>query len=642
MPANFPPVPLYPNSYDTSYTLFDVHNSVQTVTTADNTAWSQEISIKPTSSSEIWATNGFATINGELLYYDSVGYSGSGKVNVLKNCVRNLAGSNTQFNPSGTEIYSFVIAEHHNQIAQAIIQIERYLKTLPTLSIPACEEDGDCPQVSFNYNITPNTNSCGGSQLTYNLSIQGNVNNFNLDFGDGTSTTVATSGTHSYAAGANVNPVVTAGNTNCQTVVGLSEPKAPSPTSTFEIPIIVPSIPNISIPSISVPFPDISIPPLVLPYIDISPINISIAPISIGPISIPSNISLIVPSIPNISLIVPSIPNISLIVPSTAIEISVGTIDIPGSISVIADIPSIITLNGSLPNMISIIGISVISVVGLTQLSDISVAVTGLSDATMSVIGLSDPTMSVIGLSDISILCPSCAPISVIVPSIPPISVAWGPIPTLSCNVSVTCQGTSPLGMAARAEALAGNAWDDLGLPNLEVGYDVVGIPSKIAVEAPIFEKITFDTSNFPSKIIVESPNIPDRIVVEGMKEMVSEIKVKVPSELPSFKIDTSGLPKSIPIDWGDVPAKIDLNVVNMPSVISVEHDIPSTITVEGMVDTIQVQGIPDFLPIRFDNPEDRILRVEPIEVKITLDVDKITGKDEDGNSCFRLVPCHL
>ena len=666
MPARYPPQPIYPYALDTWYTLFQVSNTVETIISADNDAWSQEISIRPVTSDkeEIWATitdnngtytltaqNGFATISGELLYYDSVGLTtdpGSitslSRVNTLKGCVRNLAGSSTQFNPRGTDIRSFVIAEHHNQIAQAIIQIEKYINILNLPSVPTCPEDNNCPQVNFNYTTTATTTNtdCASTQIDYNLSIQGNVDNFSLDFGDGTSTTNATSGTHTYASGATINPVVVVGNANCQTVVGSSSLPAPTTPGTFEIPVIIGNIPDISIPSITISPPDISIPPLVLPYISMSPI--SIGPISIGDnnnISIPSTISIIAPTIPNISIAVPSaFPEISIATPSFPIEVSIGSISIPGSISITgmpstisiggSGVPSVISLDQNIPSSISIIGCcpSYISMIGCCP-SYISMIG---APSTISLVGLSNPVLSVIGLSNIS----------VVVPSFPEISVAWGSPPTLSCNVSVTCPGGSP---SMLLRSMVDDEWDDLGLPNLAVNYDVGGIPSQIEVGVPVFPKIEIDASSLPSRIILEALNMPEKIIVEGMKEMVSEIKILVPSELPVFKIDAGGLPKSIPIDWGTVPAKIDLNVVNMPSVISVEHTIPSTISVEGMVDTITVQGIPDFLPIKWNDPEDKILRVEPIDIKVSVDLGKLItdGTDDgEGQPCFRLVPCEL
>jgi hypothetical protein len=50
-----------------------------------------------------------------------------GKVNKLKRCCRNLGGKKTKANPAGIEVRGFVIAEHHNQIADAIISLENFV-----------------------------------------------------------------------------------------------------------------------------------------------------------------------------------------------------------------------------------------------------------------------------------------------------------------------------------------------------------------------------------------------------------------------------------------------------------------------------------------------------------------------------------
>src|SRR5581483_1984071 len=123
MASGFPPVPVYPAGYDDDRTLYLVYNTSETVTTADNAPWSEEIPIKPVAfdADEIWATNGFANIDGELFYYDSVGFDNNGKINKLKRCARNLGGTHTHFNPQGSEVRGFVIAEHHNQIVEAIL-----------------------------------------------------------------------------------------------------------------------------------------------------------------------------------------------------------------------------------------------------------------------------------------------------------------------------------------------------------------------------------------------------------------------------------------------------------------------------------------------------------------------------------------
>ena len=162
----FPPSPNYPTSYDNEYTLFLVYNTSETITTADNLPWDDEILIKPVAAdqNEIWADNGFANIDGELFYYDAVEKDINGKIFKFKRCARNLGGTHTKHNKIGSEVRGFVIAEHHNQLADAIINIEnfvgenfstdkntldwriRHLQSLPTIY-----DDFTCPDVSFDF-----------------------------------------------------------------------------------------------------------------------------------------------------------------------------------------------------------------------------------------------------------------------------------------------------------------------------------------------------------------------------------------------------------------------------------------------------------------------------------------------------------
>jgi hypothetical protein len=662
MPIQFPPVPLYPETVDNDYTLFLVHNTVETVITADNSAWAEEIVIKPVSPSkdEIWSDNGFATISGELLYYNSVERNANSRVVKLKECVRNLSGDKTHFNPSGVDIRSFVLAEHHNQIAQAIIQIEQWLGAIDCddtdtlnccieeLDVPDCEEDGGCVDVSFDTKIE-SEDECEGTVLSYQLSLQGNYDYFRLTFGDGTFTTVPDSGTKTYAPGMKIDPVVTVRNDLCEVMVTgvqrdeVDEPDTPILQEDITIPIVTPSIPDFTVPVIEIPTPDISIPPIVTPCIDLEPIDISVGPISIGDINIPSVISLIVPSIPNISLIVPLIPNISLIVPEIP-NISLIVPDIPNPITIIGpdfpipssislivpEIPNISLVVPNIPNISLIVPDipTLISIIGVTIPSIISVI-----DTIPSIISVIDTIPEVISVID------NLADISLIVPTIDPISVDWGEPPTLSCTVAIECPDncSTPPGILMRGME------EDLGaipLANLEVDYEFAGIPSKIIVEPPDIPAIEIDSSDMPKKIKLDAPDLPSTINVMGMMPMPSEINVNMPSKLPSLKVDASALPQSISINWGDVPSQINISAPDLPTTISIVHDIPSTISIEGLVDTISVEGFPDHIPVRLENPEDLVFRVEPIEVKITIDTDKLITQDEAGQHCFALVPC--
>ena len=129
MSIGFPPVPLYPKALDSDYTLFLVYNTSEAALASNNEAWAEEVEIEPVSaeSNEIWADNGFANISGELFYYDEVEKDSNDKVYKLKRCSRNLGGSKTKFNESGSMVRGFVVAEHHNQLADAIIKIEQFV-----------------------------------------------------------------------------------------------------------------------------------------------------------------------------------------------------------------------------------------------------------------------------------------------------------------------------------------------------------------------------------------------------------------------------------------------------------------------------------------------------------------------------------
>ena len=119
MNTGFIPHPIYPQKYDSNYTLFEVVNSTESITVLPSEQFDTTIYIKPVPADrpEVWPTNGFATISGEVLYYDEVGYDQyTNKINALKKCLRNIGNKKSQFNPAGTDIRGFVMAEHHNQL----------------------------------------------------------------------------------------------------------------------------------------------------------------------------------------------------------------------------------------------------------------------------------------------------------------------------------------------------------------------------------------------------------------------------------------------------------------------------------------------------------------------------------------------
>lgn len=615
MPSYFPPNYLYPDEIDNDHTLFLVYNTTDTIIATANPAWSDEIDIRPQTpdSPEIWADNGYATISGELLYYDAVEKNQYGKVNKLKRCTRNLGGKQTKYNPANTPIRSFVIAEHHNQLALTAIEIEKFVGTvdcqnentltccLDELITADCQDDNACPDVQFDYNIV-SSDSCEGTLIQYDITINGSFNFFQIDFGDGTSSLVPTGGTKRYAPGSVIDPFITVSNDTCEIVVtGIqrshdNEPDANQTNTPLTLNVPNFTFPEINIPNISLQDVNITIPPIVEQCIDIEPI--SFGGISIGDIDIPSTISLIAPNLNPISLIAPNLSPISLIVPSIS------------PISVIDTIPDVINIIGSIPTSISI---------------------------THNI-----PTT-------ISITSPS-------------ISVYWGVPPLLSCVVSVTCPSSSPMAFAARNatgimnpytaltdgeiesdSTVNGNTipqtnWADfIDQDQMKVDYEVGGIPSVIMVEAPNIPNIKVE-HDIPSKIELIAPNIPSVIQVMGMFELPPEIKLIAPESI-KLELDSANLP-SITVD---VPDSIKLDCTDIPSVISIQHDIPSIISVVGVPNTIQVTGIPDVLPVRFvvDEPVPVVFKAEPLEMVVKVDMQKlVTDENGEGHTCVALVPC--
>ena len=274
MPNYFPPLPVYPKNYDSDETLFLVHNTAETLTSAENLPWAEEVDIVPVAADAIeqWSSNGFANIDGELFYYDTVGYDNNGKINKLKRCSRNLGGVHTKKTPAGSEVRGYVVAEHHNQLVDAIVKTENFIgynftPDTTTLDwrirnlqrLDAIFDDFSCPDVVFDYYIT-DTNPSTGTTIRYSVTITGIFTNYKLDFGDGTYTTTATSGTHSYSPNSTIDPVVTLSNNQCtvvQTPIQRKEvlqPPVIQPTTAFEIPIpAIPNLPYLVIPSVTVP-----------------------------------------------------------------------------------------------------------------------------------------------------------------------------------------------------------------------------------------------------------------------------------------------------------------------------------------------------------------------------------------------------
>lgn len=289
MPTGFPPQPSYPIAIDSDRTLFLVFNTSEAKTVSENSAWQDEVEIEPVSASydgDIWADNGFANISGELFYYDAVERNSDGKIFKLKRCARNIGGKRTQYNSAGTWVRGFVIAEHHNQIVDATLSVENYFFELQDEiskleNEPTCTDDAYCVDVLLNVENTTDQQSsnCSGVTIDYEIVINGTFSSFDLDFGDGQSTSSAQSGTHTYAPGTKIDPVVTVISENCTVIqtplVRLETKEVPEITepTPFTIPIPqVPNFPEINIPGFDQP-PLLELPQIVFPCLDITPIS---------------------------------------------------------------------------------------------------------------------------------------------------------------------------------------------------------------------------------------------------------------------------------------------------------------------------------------------------------------------------------
>jgi len=264
MPTGFPPQPSYPLAIDSDRTLFLVYNTSEAKTTSENSAWQEEIEIEPVPAEQegdIWADNGFANISGELFYYDAVEKNSDGKIFKFKRCARNIGGKQTRHNPSGTWVRGFVIAEHHNQLVDATISAESYLMELQDEismleSEPSCTDDAYCVDVLLETReVEESSDNCSGATIEYQIVINGVFNSFNLDFGDGQSTSSAQSGTHVYAPGTNIDPIVTVTSNNCTVIqtpiTRLGTKEVPQTIEDIPFTIPIPPVPD---------FPDIQIP----------------------------------------------------------------------------------------------------------------------------------------------------------------------------------------------------------------------------------------------------------------------------------------------------------------------------------------------------------------------------------------------
>ena len=312
MPLSYPPSSVYPQDYDTNRSLYKVYNTSETVLSADLDTWATTINIEPVESGdpELWADNGFVTISDELIYFDSVDKNVNGKVYRLNGCIRNLAGKAPIYNSVGTAVRGFVLAEHHNQLARGIANLENFVGIDNSANKQTIDwrvrylaaqdpiiDDYGCPEIDFYYYVV-SENDSSGVVIEYNLDIIGNFDSFVLEFGDGQSTTTVTAGTHTYSQGSIIDPNVTITSESCEQVLSAVKRNQISQPLTEQIPIDLNiSVPNVPVlPEIPITFENtvdnqLLLPPIVFPCVDTG----------FGPISVPSVIKITPP------LVIPSV-----------------------------------------------------------------------------------------------------------------------------------------------------------------------------------------------------------------------------------------------------------------------------------------------------------------------------------------------
>jgi hypothetical protein len=619
----FPPIPAYPNAVDSDYTLFLVYNTTETKLCADNPAWAETIEILPVASDkpEIWADNGFGNIDGELFYYDSVGKDSNGKVNKLKGCARALSGK-SKFNPRGTWVRSYVIAEHHNQLVDAILKVENFvgfnfdprqetldwrIRNLQSLAI--IFDDYACPDVNFTFNIVENDKETGIlANYVVELTQPTTANSFRLDFGDGEFTTTALSGSHRYALNATIDPVVTLSNDKCQIIVTPVERENPSEPpavieDVFDIPIpAVPDVPDFTFVPCEVPEPNINLPPLVFPCLSLEG--------QVGPL----------PSViigPDIQLV----SNVVIEGPDNPVQILHSTVTIEGGFSlpsiIFVDVPPTIVIDPPIP-----------------------------------------PTIVIVAQSSIAM--------GIDYGELPKFEIDWSNMPEMTMQMTMVRPVVKPQLMAQGVQNEFGEEFADLfqASEQLKVEYETVGIPEEIRVIMPDeIPDIKVDATDVPKtiKLVTEDVNLPDIIRIFGPDKPLPEVisihgpEVPLPDQIELVNRD---VPRQIDLVNKDVPHEIVLRtetpipekilvemVQPIPSKIILDASgVPTSLPVTGIPESLTVVGFPEGIPILFPKEEDMpkielVYKGAPLELKITMDKMIAAAEGEDAQ-CVRIIPC--
>jgi hypothetical protein len=647
MAVNFPPNPTYPTEYDSDGTLFLVYNSSESKLSKANSAWDEVVEIEPTNPVQ-WADNGFATIDGELFYYGGVDKDSQGRIYRFKGCARNLSGKPTKYNAAGTIIRGLVVAEHHNQLSSAIINTEKFVgynfdtdtttvdwRVRNLLAQNIIYNDYDCPDVVFNYGIISDS-PITGTVISYSVVISGAYGAFQIDFGDGTSSTALT-GFHTYSPNVKIDPVAVVSNNDCEIVQTpiqrnfAEEPKGRTPFTGLQIPVPkFPDFPSIFFPSIAFPSLDIKFPPTILPCIDLSKINIPSFPSIVFPSFQMGNIDISInngfPSGLNFSGIsvnfngvfpstvnfgpAPSFAPIAFgpaptlapigfaptptlgpvaFGPAPTITANFGPAPTIGPVA-FGPAPTITANFGPAPSITANFGPAPSITANFGPAPTITVNFGPAPSIGPILFGVA-PSFSPILFGP----APSFAPINF--GTAPTINVNWGTPPTLSCNVSIQCPSTGAASIAPMYSPLRDSPLAFADSPQIDMQYEIGGIPSEIKLVAPDFLPTIKIESQIPSTIEINFKNLD-----------FPEINLKGPESIPL----------SFPLDMPTIS-------LAMPKEPFISLAVPNFIDLR----------VPDGLrvPLVFDGP--------PLsaELKVNWNIDKLNANTE-GLQCFALVPC--
>ncbi len=668
---------------DSDYTLFQTYNGTQsvlsTVLSAESTV--VEIVTAKDNDQDNWPSNGFATIDDELIYYDAVERDYYGRINKLTRCIRALEGDLKEHR-AGSPLYGNVVAQHHNQLVEAILRLESLVGTITgdleevnTVPIPTkfapdkigitmpdqfgfAEVDlafskslglsldrllsfgtnwnDACPDVDFVFNTISTTDGIVGE---YCVKIYGEFTNYLLDFGDGESTTDF-AGSHLYTGP--VDPVVSVTSADCTVVMQPLTPTpgcvSPSITPTpysFHIPI--PSsveFPSFTAPKLTCPGPLFSFPPIGSSCMDMSSIcscfpSVFSHIVRISGCCLPSVISVVGCCPPS------RISYVGCCPPSFISFIGCCQ---PSVISFVGPRqPSVISFVGCCqPSVISFVGIrqpSVISFVGIHQPSVISFAGC-CQPSVISVVGLQLPsTISVIGPPPISFApfphmsCISfCTPPAFACVSFctPPsfTTISFSTPPTISVDWRTPPTLSCIVTVACPVSSTSGSSSPMQGFAaDFQDGFGMVeDIP------------VTLNDIGIPEEIRLVVPNIPDMKLIH---DLPTELRLvhDLPTELrlvhdlhKEIKLNADDVPKSIPVDASSMPKVILVEPApNFPTVIRLELDMPQSLQVTGFPKSIELVG-PSFIQLVM--PEDPVVRMvfdgAPLQLTLAPEVEKL------------------